>query len=126
MATDYLDDTAVCINLATVRRNGLEVLTPVWYTVIGGRLYLRTGSGFGKTRRIRNTPTVRFATCTFEGTITGDWHAGTARILANDDPLTAVANQKLDEKYGAERERATAMLAGMDETGVYIEVTPDA
>ena len=69
------------ISLATFRKSGVPVYTPIWFAEEGGRLYFMTGSKLGKYKRIRNNPSVRIAPCTVRGKITGPDFPGTARIL---------------------------------------------
>ena len=85
------------ISLATLRRNGQEVWTPVWFAEHAGRLYIMTHSDSGKYKRIRNHPQVRIAPCTVRGKVTGAWIEGQARIL--DRAEEGVARQALARKY---------------------------
>jgi PPOX class probable F420-dependent enzyme len=45
-------------NLAMFRKSGEPVVTPVWYAVLDGKLYVRTGAGSGKVKRVRNATLV--------------------------------------------------------------------
>ncbi len=72
------------VNLATFRRNGREVRTPVWIAPEGDRLYVYTNATSGKVKRIRNGERVRLAPCDVRGKLRGDWVEGRARML--DDP----------------------------------------
>ena len=85
------------ISLATLRRNGQEVWTPVWFAEHAGRLYVMTRSDSGKYKRIRNHPQVRIAPCTVRGKVTGAWIEGQARIL--DRAQEGIARQALAQKY---------------------------
>jgi len=85
------------ISLATLRRNGQEVWTPVWFAEHAGRLYVMTRSDSGKYKRIRNHPQVRIAPCTVRGKVTGAWIEGQARIL--DRAEEGIARQALARKY---------------------------
>lgn len=85
------------ISLISFRKNGSAVPTPVWFGEKDGKLYLMTGSGTGKYKRIRNNSQVRVAPCTFRGRITGPEFAATARILpAEDGPW---ARKTIHQKY---------------------------
>jgi PPOX class probable F420-dependent enzyme len=44
------------ISLATFRKSGVAVHTPIWFAEENGRLYLMTSSKSGKYKRIRNNP----------------------------------------------------------------------
>ncbi len=85
------------VSLATLRRNGQEVRTPVWFAEQAGKLYVMTRSDSGKFKRIRNQPQVRLAPCTMRGKVTGAWIDGQARIL--DRAEEGVARQALARKY---------------------------
>jgi len=52
------------VSLATFRRNGAEVATPVWFAALGARLYVVTSGDSGKVKRLRNTPRARVAPST--------------------------------------------------------------
>jgi len=69
------------ISLATFRKNGAAVLTPVWFGEEDDRLYVMTRSDSGKYKRMRNNPLVKIAPCTMRGKITGPTFAATSRIL---------------------------------------------
>jgi PPOX class probable F420-dependent enzyme len=47
------------VSLATYRRNGVEVKTPVWIARVGERYYVFSAGDAGKVKRIRATPRVR-------------------------------------------------------------------
>ncbi len=85
------------ISLATFRKNGVAVYTPVWFGEEDGKLYVMTRSDSGKYKRIRNNAQVRLAPCTQRGRITGPECAATARILpAEDWPR---ARKAIERKY---------------------------
>jgi|SRR5215469_773770 len=69
------------ISLATFRKTGVAVRTPIWFAEDNGKLYFMTGSRLGKYKRIRNNPKVTIAPCTIRGKVTGPEFSGTARIL---------------------------------------------
>ncbi len=72
------------VSLATFRRDGREVRTPVWIAGGNGRLYVYTNARSGKVKRVRATKRVRLAACDLRGKVRGDWTDGTSRML--DDP----------------------------------------
>jgi len=47
------------ISLATFRRGGDVVKTPVWSAEHGGRFYVFTAAGSGKVKRLQNDPRIR-------------------------------------------------------------------
>jgi len=85
------------ISLATFRKNGEKVATPVWFGEDGNKLYVMTRSNMGKTKRIRNNPQVRVAPCTMRGKITGAEYAALARILPPEEH--AHAREAINRKY---------------------------
>jgi len=91
-------DSESYINLATFRRNGETVETPVWFAARDGKLYVFTESRAGKVKRLRNDARVRIAPCGVRGKLKGAWIEGTARRI--DDPeLVRGAYEALSGKY---------------------------
>ena len=87
------------VSLATLRRNGAEVRTPIWFATVDERLWMMTGGDSGKVKRLRNNPRIRVAPSDVRGIVRGPWRDGTARIV--DDPrLIAEAHAMLRAKYG--------------------------
>jgi PPOX class probable F420-dependent enzyme len=72
------------VSLATFRRSGKEVRTPVWIAARDGRLYVYTNAKSGKVKRIRAGSPARLAACDVRGKVHGDWVLASARML--DDP----------------------------------------
>jgi hypothetical protein len=106
------------ISLATFRKNGNAVYTPVWFAEENGHLYVMTASKLGKTKRIRNNPKVKIAPCTMRGRITGPEFAATARFLPPDDHLRV--RRLINAKYWLAR-----LSFLFPNTDTYIEITPD-
>jgi uncharacterized protein len=73
------------LSLATVRKNGTAVYTPVWFAEDHGNIYVMTRSDSGKYKRIRNNPEVKVAPSTVRGRITGPEFPARARILPPED-----------------------------------------
>src|SRR2546428_197910 len=71
------------MSLATFRRNGAEVATPVWFAAVAGRLYVVSGGDTGKVKRIRNSPRARVAPCDARGSVRGAWQDATARVITD-------------------------------------------
>lgn len=69
------------ISLATFRKNGAAVRTPVWFAESDGKLVFMTRNDMWKYKRIRNNPRVKVAVCNMRGTIKGPDFEGTARVL---------------------------------------------
>ena len=104
--------------VATYKRDGEAVATPVWAALDGERLVFRTEGDTAKLRRIRNDPRVRVAPCTARGKPTGPPVDATARATGPDDEA---AERALAAKYGFQR-RFYERLAPYGEL-VYVEVT---
>jgi hypothetical protein len=105
------------ISLATFRKNGVAVYTPIWFAEDGAKLYFMTNSKLGKVKRIRNNPQVKIAPCTMRGKITGPEFPATVRIMR-------------PEEYGRVRQLINAKywLARLPflwrNTDTYVEITP--
>ena len=85
------------LDLASFRKNGVVVHTPLWFAERDGRLYVMTRSDSGKYKRIRNNPQVRVAPCTMRGKIVGPEFPARARVLPADEwPST---RKLLERKY---------------------------
>ena len=87
------------VSLATFRRNGAEVATPVWFAALGGRLYVVTSGDSGKVKRLRNTPNARVAPSNARGRVQGAWQPATGRLIT-DPQLIDRARAALRGKYG--------------------------
>jgi PPOX class probable F420-dependent enzyme len=83
--------------ITTFRKNGDKVPTAVWYGREQGKLYLFSLANAGKIKRVRNTPQVEVASCTFNGTPTGPVVQAKARILPREEE--AVARRALRRHY---------------------------
>ncbi len=89
------------ISLTTFRKSGVAVATPVWFGEDGDKLYVMTRSDMGKTKRIRNNPSVRVAPCTIRGKVTGPEFEASARILPQEEHPRA--RRAIQRKYWAAR-----------------------
>ena len=85
------------LSLATYKKNGQEVRTPLWFAEQDGTLYVMTRDDSWKYKRIRNNPHVRVAPCTARGTVRGAWSDGVARILPREQE--SPARDALRRKY---------------------------
>ncbi len=111
------------VSLATQKKDGSQVLTPLWLAGYDGKLYMRTIEGSAKVLRISNFPEVSLAPCTWEGDITGQRHHAVARLLSADDPLINAAENALQNKYGAERTKMTSMMKQQGTALCYLELS---
>jgi PPOX class probable F420-dependent enzyme len=84
--------------LRTFRANGAPVTTAIWLAPADGRWYGYTPARSWKVRRIERDPRIEVARSTFDGTPTGAWQPGTARILPAH--RSRVARHAMTAKYG--------------------------
>jgi uncharacterized protein len=105
------------VSLATLRKTGVPVYTPVWFAEDDGKLYVMTSTKSGKYKRIRNNPQVKIAPCTMRGKITGPEFSATVRILPLEE--FAKARQFINAKYWLAR---VPLL--WRNTDAYLEITP--
>jgi len=87
------------LSLATFRRSGVEVRTPVWFAPADGKLYVFTSGDSGKAKRLRNSPRARIAPCDARGGVRGAWREATAHLVT-DRALIARAGDALRAKCG--------------------------
>jgi PPOX class probable F420-dependent enzyme len=107
--------------VATYKRSGQAVATPLWYGVDDkGRLYFRTAAHSAKVKRIRRNPRARVAPSTFRGKPKGPAAEGAARVLEGDDEAHAEAT--IQSNYGLFRRAYERGAANFE--AVYVEVTP--
>jgi PPOX class probable F420-dependent enzyme len=87
------------VSLATFRRNGREIRTPVWIAKVDARYYLFSEGKAGKVKRIRANGQARLAACDLRGKVTSDWLDARARIVQEADLIERVY-VALRDKYG--------------------------
>jgi hypothetical protein len=76
------------VSLATLRKTGKEVLTPVWFAADPKQpklLWIYTNVNAGKVKRIRNNGRARVAPCDAVGKLKGEFQAGKARMISAGD-----------------------------------------
>ena len=117
------------ISLATVRRNGKAVETPVWFAPANRKLYVFSEAKAGKMKRLKNDPSCRVAACDVRGKVHAEWIPARARRV-DDEETVAIAYDALHAKYGWLM-RLTDFFSRM--TGRYdaraiieIELTPES
>ena len=105
------------LSLATFRKTGVAVYTPIWFAEEGNKLYFMTNSKLGKVKRLRNNAQVKIAPCTIRGRITGPEFFATARILPFEDADRV--RRAIKAKYWLAR---VPFL--WRNTDTYVEITP--
>jgi PPOX class probable F420-dependent enzyme len=87
------------VSLATFRKNGAEVRTPVWFAEVDDTLFVFTAGNAGKVKRLRNSSRARVAASDARGYVKGKWRDVTAQLMT--DPAAIVqAHDALRVKYG--------------------------
>ena len=90
--------TANYVSLATFRRDGRKVATPVWFAESEGDFYIFSAGEAGKVKRLRNSSRAELAECDVRGKLLGDWHAAEAELIEGEDVQQAL--KLLRAKYG--------------------------
>jgi PPOX class probable F420-dependent enzyme len=108
-------------NLATLRKNGQEVTTPVWFARLGDGIYVVTTQSSGKVKRLRNNPAARMGPSDQRGKALGPQIAVVGRILSEAEQIPAL--QALNAKYGLMKRVIDLMLKlrGLQAERVYLE-----
>jgi hypothetical protein len=111
------------VSLATFRRNGVDVKTPVWIAQVAGHFYVFSAGDAGKVKRIRTTPRVRLAACDVRGNVHSAWIEARARIVL-DPALIGRVRTALRAKYGLlmRLTDAAATMTGRIRQRAYIEI----
>ncbi len=113
------------ISLATLKKSGDYVATPVWFAPLEGEYYVFSAGNAGKVKRLRNFSDARIARCTVTGRVIGETFPADAYLLQDpDDEATAL--RALHKKYGLKM-RLTDLLSSL--TGkkgkrTYIRIVP--
>jgi PPOX class probable F420-dependent enzyme len=87
------------LTLATFRRTGAEVRTPVWFAAVAGKLYVFTAGESGKVKRLRGSSRARVAPSDMRGGVRGEWWDVAARIVTEPGVIER-AHAALRAKYG--------------------------
>ena len=111
------------LNLATFRRSGVAVETPVWFAAQAGRLYVFSEGDAGKVKRLRANPEIRVAACGVRGGLKGPWHSGRGRRIQDPAAIEA-AYRALRRKYGLQMRLADffSRLTGRYEKRAILEL----
>jgi hypothetical protein len=116
-------ETARYMSLATFRKNGAEVATPVWFAPHAGALWVFSAGDAGKVKRLRNSPKARVAPCDMRGRVLGEWVEASASIV--DDPRQVqAAHAALVARYGWQMRLLDCFskLGGRYDTRAFIRV----
>lgn len=126
MSFDPDFDVERYISLATYRKNGKEVATPVWFAQDGDRLFVVTGGDSGKVKRLRNSSRSRIAVCDMRGNVRGEWIPTETRIV-DDQGEIATALRLLRGKYGVQFKilDLSAWLGRRIDQRAFLEIRPN-
>ena len=87
------------VSLATFRKSGAAVRTPVWIAAASNKLYVYSEGDAGKVKRIRANGKAQIAACDMRGKLLGDFVDASGRVV-NDETERAQAFAALRAKYG--------------------------
>ena len=87
------------VALATFRRSGAEVRTPVWFAAMDGKLYVFTAGDSGKVKRLRHSSRARIASSDARGNVLGEWWDAEARVVGEPRVIER-AHAAMRAKYG--------------------------
>ena len=113
------------VSLATFRRNGTPVATPVWFAATDGKLYVFTAGEAGKVKRLRHSSRARVAPCDSRGGLRGEWQDATVRMVT-DATVIARAEAAVRRKYGWQSVMLDlfSRLSGRFKHRAWIEIAP--
>jgi PPOX class probable F420-dependent enzyme len=111
------------LSLATFRRSGAEVKTPVWFATADGKLHVFTAGDSGKVKRLRHSSRARVAPSDARGRVRGAWRDATARLVTEPQDIEH-AHAALRAKYGLQMWLADllARLLGRYHRRAWIEI----
>jgi PPOX class probable F420-dependent enzyme len=87
------------VSLATYRRDGREIRTPVWIAEVDANFYVFSEGNAGKVKRIRANGRARLAACDMRGRIGSTWLEARGRVVSQADLIERVY-MALRRKYG--------------------------
>ncbi|PLW81834.1 PPOX class F420-dependent oxidoreductase [Kineobactrum sediminis] len=113
------------LSLATRKRSGEWVATPVWFAPHEDSYYLFSAGDAGKVKRLRNFSAARIAPCTVTGRLTGSW-INVSAFLVEDEAEAVLALAALRRKYGWQMALTDLLsrLTGKMSKRSYIRVDP--
>ena len=87
------------LSLATFRKSGDEVATPVWFVELDGRFCVFSAGEAGKVKRLRNSSRARIAPCNATGVLKGEWVDANAWLVDDKNEIDRI-ERALVRKYG--------------------------
>ncbi len=89
------------VSLATFRRSGEAVRTPVWIAPSEEALWIFSAGSAGKVKRLRNSDRAEVAVCDVRGKVLGEWYPASARVVTEAAEIEQ-ALVALRRKYGVQ------------------------
>ncbi|HXZ84206.1 MAG TPA: PPOX class F420-dependent oxidoreductase [Myxococcota bacterium] len=113
------------LSLATFRRDGRAVETPIWFAPEGGALVAFTAGDSGKVKRLRKSGRARIAACDARGRVHGPWHEARAELVSDSAAIERI-HAALRAKYSWMMAvgDALARLSGRYAKRAYLRITP--
>jgi len=87
------------VSLATFRKDGRKVATPIWAAPLDGSLVMFSAPDAGKVKRLRNSSQAELAVCDVRGKLLGDWVEAQAWLIEDPEEVCR-AEQAMRTKYG--------------------------
>ena len=115
------------ISLATFRKDGRKVATPVWAAPLEGDLVMFSDPDAGKVKRLRNSTDTEIAVCDVRGKLLGEWFGAQAWLMDEEEAIRKAAIA-LREKYGWQSVLldGASRLSGRLHRRQYIRIRPSA
>lgn len=115
------------VSLATYRRDGSEVRTPVWLASEGECWYVFSAGNAGKVKRIHANQRAQIAPCDLSGNVFGYWLEVQARVVT-EPAVIERGYAALRRKYGWQMKLLDFFsgLSGKKKKRVLIELRPAA
>jgi PPOX class probable F420-dependent enzyme len=110
------------IALTTYRKNGIPVMTPVWFVQQDGKLFVWTAGDSGKAKRLKNNPHVQLGPSNHSGRLLGAVQAGLAHFAAKGEFSTL--EEAFKAKYGWLVNLFSWIWKIQGHPHTYIEITP--
>ena len=111
------------VSLATFRRSGDAVRTPVWVAPGDDAFYVFSAGNAGKVKRLRNSDQAEVAVCDVRGKVLGEWYPACARLVTEPAGIER-ALAALRRKYGVQMWLADvgSRLTGKFDKRAYIRI----
>lgn len=111
------------VSLATFRRSGDAVRTPVWMAPGDEAHYVFSAGNAGKVKRLRNSNRAEVAVCDVRGKVLGEWYPASARVVTESAEIE-LALKALRHKYGVQMWLADvgSRLSGKFRKRAYIRI----